>query len=165
MVNKIKLSELVKKEVFEEHKEELATYFSKGGTWQMLLGYDDSVMNGYYQKAYDLYQEAKYEEAVSAFSYLTMLNPYNYTYWMGLGQAKEQNGQLEESLVSFTAAEAIDPEHPLPHLHLANAFEKLGLKDNAIKHLERAVKTANRQEFADLRTQAHNRLYNLRGGR
>lgn len=156
MSESMKLGDLLKPETFQEHKEELLAYFRKGGTWHALLGYTDEVMEGYYAKAYALYQGADYQNANTAFFYLTTLNPYEYRYWMGLGLTQQRQGSYEEALVSYTCAEAVDPTHPMPHFHLAQCYHALQGNEPALKEIEEVLAlTAEKAEaYADLRKQA-----------
>lgn len=162
MQKRIKITELLNPENFNKHKDELMTYFDKGGTWQELLGYEQNLMQSHYKKAYDLFNQADYKNAAAAFSYLTMLNPYEYHYWMGLGISKQSDRLYEEAIVSYTAAEAMDPENPLPHLHLAQCFYALNVRELAVKHLESAINiSANRPEYQQIGQKASTILKHL----
>jgi type III secretion system low calcium response chaperone LcrH/SycD len=162
MAHTIKITDLLDKDQFTQHQEVLIHYFENGGTWQDLLHYDENVLQTQYQKAYDLYHKADYKNAAAAFSYLTVLNPYNYNFWMGLGIAKQSDRLYEEAIVSYTAAEAMDPQHPLPHLHLAQCFYALHVRDEAVKHLQQAVTlSAERTEYQEVRLKASTILQHL----
>jgi type III secretion system low calcium response chaperone LcrH/SycD len=159
---KIKITDLLNPKYFNKHEDVLMSYFEKGGTWQDLLGYDQNVLQSQYKKAYDFYQKADYKNAASAFSYLTMLNPYEYNYWMGLGISKQSDRLYEEAIVSYTAAEAMDPENPLPHLHLAHCFYALNMREEAIKYLNSAIEIAGEHtEYKEVRLKASTILKHL----
>lgn len=155
MSEAISLTDLLNPENFDKYKDKLASYFGKGGTWQELLGYDDNLMQLQYQKAYDFYQNADYHNASAAFSFLTMINPYQYDYWMGLGSSKQSERHFEEAIVSFTAAEAMNPEEPAPHLQLAQCFYALNVLEETTNQLKLAIKIAGeRPEFQEIRKMA-----------
>lgn len=155
MSKKVRITDLLNPQKFNKYKDDLTHYFGNGGTWQSLLGYDESVMRAQYKKAYDLFQEAQYKDAAAAFSYLTVLNPYEYSYWMGLGIAKQSDRLYEEALIGYVAAEALDPDNPLPHLHQAQCFHALQLTDQAIEHLKLTIETARDQaEYAEVVSKA-----------
>lgn len=162
MQKRIKITELLNPKNFDKHKDELMGYFEKGGTWQELLAYDQNLMQSQYKKAYDFFQKADYKSAASAFSYLTMLNPYEYNYWMGLGISKQSDRLYEEAIISYTAAEAMNPDNPLPHLHLAQCFYALNVRDEAVKHLHQAIEVSGeRPEFQEVRLKASTILKHL----
>ncbi|NGX54896.1 MAG: Chaperone protein IpgC [Chlamydiae bacterium] len=142
MGKKIKLSDLSDPEKLKKHQPELDSYFDKGGTWQELLGYDPDKMEDHYKTGYNLYQSAEFKKAGGVFSYLTMLNPYEYKYWMGLGLAKQSEHFFEEAIVAYIVAESVDPEEPLPHFSLAQCYYALQLFDETKDHLNKAVKVA-----------------------
>jgi len=162
VTKQIKITELLDTKKFNKHKNELLGYFEKGGTWKDLLGYDQNLMQSQYKLAYDFYQKADYKSAAAAFSYLTMLNPYESTYWMGLGISKQSDRLYEEAIVSYVAVEAIEPENPVPHLHLAQCFYALNLREEAIKHLEQAIHVSGeRPEFKEVSLKASTILKHL----
>jgi len=162
MVRTIKITDLLDKSQFGQYQDELIHYFERGGTWQDLLHYDDNVLQTQYQKGYELYHKADYKNAAAAFSYLTLLNPYNYNFWMGLGIAKQSERLYEEAIVSYTAAEAMDPEHPLPHLHLAQCYYALTLREKAVEQLQKAVSLAGESvEYNEVRLKAATILQHL----
>ena len=162
MSGPIKITDLLDPKKFDKHKDQLFHYFEKGGTWQALLGYDVDVMQMQYKKAYDLYQKADFKNAADAFSYLTMLNPYDYNYWMGLGISKQSDRQYEEAIVSYTSATAMEPENPLPHLHLAQCFYALNVRESAVEHLNQAIQIAgSRPEYHEIRLKAQAILKHL----
>ncbi|MEZ5315122.1 MAG: SycD/LcrH family type III secretion system chaperone [Chlamydiales bacterium] len=143
MNKKIETKELFNPNNIKKYEDDLVEYFGKGGTWQNLLGYDTDLMEVQYKKAYELLHHAQYKEAAAAFSYLTILNPYQYTYWMGLGIAKQNQQLYAEALTSYTAAEAIEPNNPIPHLNLSQCYYALELNEQAIRHLKFAIEIAN----------------------
>lgn len=162
MVKKIKVSELLDPKKAEKYQPELMHYFEQGGTWQELFGYDANTVAAQYKVAYDLFQAADYKNAAAAFSYLVTLNPYEYTYWMGLGVSKQSERLFEEAIVAYTMAEAIDPKNPLPHLYLAQCFYTLQQKDKTIEHLKQAITVAGKQEaFQEVRQKAEALLKSL----
>lgn len=163
MTKKINITDLLNPATFDQHKDQLLEYFGKGGTWQHLLGYSEERMMGHYKRAYDYYQHAQFKEASDCFSYLTMINPYQYHYWMGLGMAKQNEQLYEEALVSYTAAEGIEPQNPLTHLHLSQCYHALQLSDLAIQHLQTAIELAKeKEEFDEVRKKATVILNHLR---
>lgn len=152
---KIKIADLLNPNKFNHHKDDLLNYFEKGGTWQEFLGYDHNLLDAQHQIAFQFYQQADYKKAASAYSYLTVLNPYEYKFWMGLAISKQSDRLYEEAIVGFTMAEAIDPENPTPHLHLAQCYQALQLRDLVLRHLKKTVEVAGtRFEFAEIRKKA-----------
>ncbi len=141
-MSRLKITDLLDAKKLEKHQPELLHYFERGGTWKDLLNLDDALLEAEYKIAYDFYQSANFQKASAAFSYLTLLNPYNFTYWMGLALAKQSERSYEEAIVAYTVAEAITPDHPVPHLHLSQCYFAIGQKDLSLLHLKEAVRIA-----------------------
>lgn len=161
MSKQIRISDLMNLETAKKYEPELMQYFSSGGTWKELLHYDDSVMESHYKIAYDFYLASDYQKAASAFSYLTLLNPYEFTYWMGLGVSKQADKAYEEAIVAYTVAGAIQAS-PLPHYHLAQCYYALEQKDLAKEHLTQCLDLAkNLPEHQDLLQRVQVLLNNL----
>lgn len=137
MTEKIKLNDLLDPETFKKHEKDFAVFFENGGTWQELFQFDDNVMEAQYKVGYDLYEAKNYKDAADVFSYLITLNPYKYTYWMGMAGSRQGLNQFGEAIFGYSMAEAIDPAQPLPLLQMAECFEALGekalAKENALK--------------------------------
>lgn len=162
MQRKIKISELLNPKTSDKHQAELMQYFEQGGTWQELLGFDFNTMAIQYKAAYELYQASDFKKAAAAFSYLTTVNPYEFTYWMGLGVSKQSDRAFEEAIVAFSVAEAILPSTPLPHLHLAQCYYAIQQKEKAISHLQQAIEVAGEYpEHQEIKQKAYVLLKNL----
>jgi type III secretion system low calcium response chaperone LcrH/SycD len=159
---RIKISELLTTKGLEKHKEVLLPYFAKGGTWHELLQCDPKEMESSYAHAYKLYQKAAYKEAAAAFSYLTILNPYEYNFWMGLGLSKQSDSLYEEAIVSYIAAETMDEAQPYPHLFLAQCFYALHIPEQVKERLQQTIRIAgDKKEFREVKQQAADILLNL----
>ena len=161
-MKRIKIAALLDPKKAEKYQPELMNYFEKGGSWEELLGYDTNVMAAQYKVAYDLYQSADFKNAASAFSYLTVLNPYEHTYWMGLALCKQADRSYEEAIVAYTMAEAIHPEHPVAHLHLAQCYYAIQQREKVTEHLKQAIEVAGKiPEFQEIRQKAESLLHHL----
>lgn len=165
MVYKIKLDELMDWEKAKEHEPALRTYFEEGGTWQDLLKFDSNTMEAQYKIGYDLYQSADFKKAGGVFSYLTILNPYEEKYWMGLGMSKQSQSRFEEAIVAYLVVEAITPEDPRPHLNLAQCFHALKESGEAKNHLRKAIELSSKNaEYRQIRHDAELLLDNYPKG-
>ncbi|MCL4297202.1 MAG: tetratricopeptide repeat protein [Anaerolineae bacterium] len=61
-------------------------------------------------------------------------------YFVELATASQEQQRYEEALKAWQAVEAIKPDHPDLHLHLAQAQIGLGREDRATRSLQRALK-------------------------
>ncbi len=157
----IKLDELMDLEKSKKHEPALRAYFEQGGTWQDLLKFDNNTMEAQYKVGFDLYQSADFKKAGGVFSYLTILNPYEEKYWMGLGLSKQSQKLFEEAVVAYLVVEAVTPQNPRPHLNLAQCFHALKESDDVKKHLKKAVAlSAMKAEYQQINRDAQHLLDN-----
>jgi Tfp pilus assembly protein PilF len=73
----------------------------------------------------------EYEKAVS-------LSPNDYRFWMSLGRALEQAGEIEKGEVALRRAVALAPSYSFPHWFLGNLLLRSGRYDEAFPELQRA---------------------------
>lgn len=145
MSKTIPLQELLDPETLKKHEPALLKYLEEGGTWQEILGYDAEVMEDYYATAQTSYEEREYAVAIGGFQYLTLLNPYEYRHWFGLGCAQHAAGKFEEAIAAYTAAGAIELNNPFPELHIAQCLAALDLLSDAIARVEEVLPLARRE--------------------
>lgn len=101
-----------------------------------------------YAYAYQFYANGHFEEARSLFSLLTVMQPDQLNYWMGLGACLQMQKKYEKALEAYAAAALIDVDslNPLPHFYAAECL--LSLKDvtRALQALESAHTIAIKDE-------------------
>ncbi len=106
---------------------------------------------GVYASAYKYYQNRKYAEAINLFRLLTVLDPQNYTYWLGLGAAQQMNKELDKALLSYTFAATIDPTDPTLFFHTADCLLAMNKIDLALTFLDQAeILSAGNEKFDNL---------------
>ncbi len=115
---------------------------SEGKTFQEILGYTSEKMEKFYEGAYNLFQMQEYEKASDAFIFLTTLNPYVHSYWLGLGMAEQLKDHYNSALMAYSMANLTNMENPIPHYHSAKCYLALGDKINAMIALETTLSIA-----------------------
>jgi tetratricopeptide (TPR) repeat protein len=71
---------------------------------------------------------AEYEKAVS-------LSPNDYRYWMALGIAQEQSGDINKGELALRRAVALAPSYAYPHWYLGNLLLRAGRYDEAFSEI------------------------------
>ena len=120
----------------------LIRYIEDGKTFQEILGYSEERMEAYYQKAKELFDRQAYEKAAEVFLFLTTLNPYVPSFWLGLGMSEELLHHFHEALRAYGMAIFTHPQDPLPHYHSATCYLALHDPTHARQSLELAVEAA-----------------------
>ncbi len=140
-----------------KNNQELFQLIKEGRTFQEIFGYSDQELEGMFHKANDLFQQQKYEEAMSAFLYLTTLNPNISTYWLGLGMSEQLLEEYSSALIAYQLAAIIDEKNPIPLYHSAHCHRQLWDFERAIEALEGAMtRCANSPEYSTLQESAEN---------
>jgi tetratricopeptide (TPR) repeat protein len=88
---------------------------------------------------------ADYEKAVS-------LSPNDYRYWMSLGVAREQAGEVDAAEQALRHAIALAPSYSYPHWYLGNLLVRRGRYDEGFVEL----RTAGESDRSELRGQYFN---------
>lgn len=75
---------------------------------------------------------AEYEAAVAA-------SPYNFSYWIGLGQARERDGDRPGAELAYRRALKLAPNYARTHWALGNNLIRQGKIDEGVALIRRAV--------------------------
>lgn len=97
----------------------------EGISWKTLLGLDDVTMDLLYRGAKSLFDKGHHPEAEAAFFFLSTVDYAQYAFWIGLGHAAFQLGNLNQALNAYEMADACHPGSIWPHIYMANCFEAL----------------------------------------
>jgi len=82
------------------------------------------------------------EEAAAIFRTVIIDDPENHAAHYYLGRCLENQGKMQEALLSYQRALAVEYQLSKIHLHLGAVFESLQMKDRATSHFKR-VKQLN----------------------
>jgi serine/threonine protein kinase/Tfp pilus assembly protein PilF len=86
----------------------------------------------------------RYDEAIAQLRKSIEMDPYFYYAHFNLGKALQLNGQLDEAMTEYKKAAALNDDSLVLGL-LAQAYAKLGQRDEALKTLEQLQQTATRR--------------------
>lgn len=126
-------------------------------TFQDLFDISDEIMGVYYDCARDVLTEEKYEDSGNAFLFLTMMNPYVYDYWIGLGLSEHNLEHYERALKAYSMAALTNMDHPAPHFFAAQCYISQEKRDEAKESLELAMEYSSKEhDFQNFYKQAKN---------
>lgn len=100
-----------------------------------LCGWDDQGLNVLREIGEYFLSEARYEDAVDLFLFLTAMAPQNSALWTRLGNAEQECGRCDAALEAYSLAVATDPEDPLPHIFSAECYGLVGDSKDEISSL------------------------------
>lgn len=119
------------------------------------LGLTDEKIEGIYGQAYRLYNTGKYVEAIQLFRILSIIDPTESKYALGLAACFHMMKEYENAIRIYTLAGIIDGNNPVPSFHASDCFIQMRDSPSAILALEMAVQRAgNRPEFQMLKERA-----------
>lgn len=121
---------LLQKVNTETKLEEYLLEVEEGNTWREVLSMSDFFMEALYKAAASLFNEGRYEEAVSSFASLAWLDSKQYLYLVSLGFSLFHAKRYEEALYAYFAAAPFAPDTTL-FLYLSDCYEKIGKKEKA----------------------------------
>lgn len=91
-----------------------------------------------YALGYQYYNQARYADAVSCFTKLTLCNPFMQPYWYGLASSQQMQARYTEALHAWGVAALLQEKNPQPHFHAAECYFSLDAFDDAFKALRLA---------------------------
>ena len=146
-------------QMIQEDQEGYARNLQEGKSPSELIQMSDTTLEALYQAAKHLYEEKKYQEAADAFTFLTFLNPYQYVFWLGLGNAEMWLNNHQAACLAFEYCIETDHTQPFPYYNLAECLEHLKNYDRAQHVLEETLKLIGAdKEHADLKSKIQNKL-------
>lgn len=124
-----------------------------GGNVENLLEFSPDALSTLYSLAFHLYQNGKHHDSKQVFRFLTLSDPLERRYWMGLASSYQMLKDYRSALECYSIAAVQDPNDPYVHLHAADCLFATGQIHTAIKTLESAIAVAERINNAALLTQ------------
>jgi tetratricopeptide (TPR) repeat protein len=118
-----------------------------------LLGISFQSCMIFYEIGLKLYEEQRFEEAISVFAFLSILESYCQEIWVALGLCHQQLEEWLFAVNAYSMANLIKPEDPLPYLHSAQCFLACNEVENAkgsLKLAEYFLSTENRNDLEPL---------------
>jgi type III secretion system low calcium response chaperone LcrH/SycD len=130
-----------------------------GGTLKDVRGLSQDDIETIYALGYNLYNQAKYDQAEPMFQFACLYSHTEQRYWMALGNCRQMAKKYQPAIDAYGFAFALNLEDPWPVVQSAICYLALQNKDLAGQALDLADKTiangkpndAARQRIAALR--------------
>lgn len=140
-----------------EITEKVDALTEKKKTFKEMMNIEVETMRMYYSCARDVMTQKKYKDSSNAFLFLTMLDPYIYDFWVGLGLSEQHNGKYQYALKAYGMAALTNLDHPAPHFFAAQCCLQLKNEEDALQCLEAALETSKKKdEYQDFYKQSMN---------
>jgi tetratricopeptide (TPR) repeat protein len=112
---------------------------SQNKTLQEIAFITDAELEKMYLAAKNLYDQKRYQEAAASFSFLTMINTENSSFWLARGNSEFHMQNYEAALIAYAFVSRVDPDDFYCHIFSCRAYEALEQYENALNALEVAL--------------------------
>jgi tetratricopeptide (TPR) repeat protein len=120
----------------------LASEFSEGKILQKIFGFSNETALLFYETAKNILEQKRAKDAINAFVFLTTLNPYVPSFWMGLGMAQQLNQEHNVALDSYNMALTLEGKQIFPYIVAAQCCIEIKDFDQATNLMELAEQYA-----------------------
>ncbi len=100
--------------------------FQEGKPLQEIVKISDQTLQTLYKLTRYLFEQQHYEQACSAFYFLSLLNPAYHEFWIGLGNCEYILKRYSEAILAYTFAMQTDPFDPLVNLLVGRCYLGVG---------------------------------------
>ena len=116
----------------------LAAEMLEGKNLQQIFGFSNETALLFYEVAKNILEQKRAKDAVNAFIFLTTINPYISSFWMGLGMAHQLNQEHDEALDSYNTALTLEGEQIFPYIVASQCCIEMKEFDKATEVIELA---------------------------
>lgn len=109
-------------------------------TWAQVQGIPRPVLLQTAEKAYQLFQSGKLEEAEAVFRSLTMMDDVTGYYHTALGAIYQKQKRYFDSLVEYTAALELDPDDLTAYVNRGEVYFLMGNDDFPLEDFDEAIR-------------------------
>jgi len=114
----------------------------------------EELLDGFYAMAYQLYNSGKYQDAQQFFRFLSLVQPDDIHYLMGLAASYQMLKDYSNAIASYKAASQLDLKNPYAYWHVAECLFLDDKYEAALQALTKAIETAQySKQNQDLMTQ------------
>ncbi len=133
---------------------EFAEAFSSGYTLGDIYDYSERDYEAVYALGHGFYRQARYLDALKAFTFLTMHQPIEPRFFRAQASCLQMLEQYEQAISFYSTASVLDLTDPRPYFHTAECLIALGHKEAATDALQLAIKHCISVDKKPLKDQA-----------
>ena len=89
------------------------------------------------ERAQELFEQRKWQEALEELRAATSINPYNSGWYFNIGLTLDEMGRLDEAIDAYQQALSIDPDDLQAMTRLGMDFHRVGRLDDALQQFKR----------------------------
>lgn len=104
-----------------------------------IRGLTTQEIEAIYTVAYNLFENAKYEDALKVFGFLCLYSHLDKRFWLGAAACHQQLKNFAEAVDAYSMTAVLDVEDPTPSLQAAMCYLSMGNLDKAESGCESAI--------------------------
>lgn len=129
-------------------------WVAQGGLLRDFVGIDEPQMEAAYHYTTQLYQQKRYQEALTLFTFLNLHNQWESRYLMGMAGCAQMLGRFEDALSSYGVAASLAMSDPTPQYRIAECLIALKMREEAVETLRFVIDLADAPAHIALRARA-----------
>lgn len=118
----------------------------EGKSYCDILNWSNADLLEIYALAKKLLADKEYYESSAIFKLLCLLQPNSHHFWLGAGEALEEDNRSTEALKTYFGGILANPYAFDLYLYISRVFFKLGQKEKAIAFVEDSIKVIEQAE-------------------
>lgn len=134
--------------------QQVAELLGNGGTLGDIVGFDQTDYEAVYALGHTMYTGARYLDAVKAFGFLVMHDPYERRFVSAYASALQMLKRYQDAIAYHSMASVMDLSDPLPTFHTAECLVALGMRAEAQQALGFVIAQSGAPERAALKVRA-----------
>lgn len=118
---------------------------------QEMFGFSNETILHVYALGANLVEKGNFPDARVLFTFLTTLAPHVSSYWVALGVCLQELNKQEDAVISFGAANFLEPMNPAPLFYILEIYIGLKETDKArleVDELKKVMPTLSKDERA-----------------
>lgn len=133
---------IISEEVLNRLGDGHASEILEGKSLQEIFGFSNETALIFYETAKNILEQKRAKDAINAFVFLTTINPYIPSFWMGLGMAQQLNQEHTVALDSYNMALTLEGREIFPYIVAAQCCIEIKDFDKATNLMELAEQYA-----------------------
>lgn len=134
--------------------QQVAELLGNGGTLGDVFGFTETDYEAVYALGHTMYTGGRYLDAVKAFGFLVMHDPYERRFVSAYASALQMLKRYQDAIAYHSMASVMDLSDPVPTFHTAECLMALGMRAEAQQALGFVIAQCNGPERAELKVRA-----------
>lgn len=142
------LDEISSKFDSEEKRGKYTAMLKEGKSLRAVLPISDFFINALYKAATPFIEKEQWNEAISCFLALSLLDPNEYVFLLLLGVSYFHTEKYQEAIMAYTAASLYAPDTSI-FIYFIECLEKMGEREKAKECAERGLQEEKAMDTPD----------------